>query len=59
MADEIIEEVWRIKDELAEEFHYRLSDLITALRKREKESGSRVVNLSRRSQSKKLGGQTA
>ncbi len=45
MTDEIIEEVWRAKEELAKEFHYDLNALAEELRKREKESGRKVVNL--------------
>ena len=47
MTDEIIQEVWRAKDELAKEFHYDLNALAEELRKREKESGRKVVNLAR------------
>ncbi len=47
MTDEIIEEVWREKEELAKEFHYDLNALAEELRKREKESGRKVVNLTK------------
>ena len=49
MTDEIIEEVWREKEELAKEFHYDLNALAEELRKRSKESGRKVVNLTKRS----------
>ena len=45
MTDEIMREVWRAKDELAKEFNYDLDALAAELRKREKESGRKVVNL--------------
>ena len=48
MTDEIINELWKIKDDMAKHFDYNLDDLATALRKREKESGSLVVDLSSR-----------
>jgi hypothetical protein len=45
MTDEIIREVWRAKDELAKQFNYDLDALAAELRRREKESGRKVVNL--------------
>jgi hypothetical protein len=45
MTDEIIREVWRAKDELAKEFNYDMDALAAELRKREKESGRKIVNL--------------
>ena len=45
MTDEIIREVWRAKDELAKQFNYDLEALAAELRKRQKESGRKVVNL--------------
>ena len=45
MTDEIMREVWRAKDELAKVFNYDLDALAAELRKREKESGRKVVNL--------------
>jgi hypothetical protein len=36
-----------VKDQLAQEFHYDLNALAEELRKREKESGRKVVNLAR------------
>ena len=47
MTDEIIQEVWRAKDELAKEFHYDFDALAEELRKRERESGRKVVNLTK------------
>jgi len=46
MTDEIINEVWKIKDDMAKHFNYNLDNLVTALRKCEKKSGSLVVDLS-------------
>ena len=46
MKDEIIEEVWRAKNELAQEFEYDLDRLAAALRKKEQEHGFRLVDLS-------------
>ena len=50
MKDEIIEEVWKAKDELARQFEYDLDRLATALRQREQEHGFKVVDLSQTSQ---------
>ena len=41
MADEIIEEVWRIKDELAREHGYDLDRLGAYFRKRERQRAQR------------------
>ena len=45
MADEIIREVWRSKDQLAKKFKYDIQALSAELRKRQKRSGRKVVNL--------------
>jgi predicted TIM-barrel fold metal-dependent hydrolase len=45
MTDEIIREVWRAKDELAKQFNYDMDALAAELRKRQKESGRKTVNL--------------
>jgi hypothetical protein len=47
MTDEIIQEVWQAKSELAKQFNYDLDALAVELRKREKESGRMVVNLAK------------
>ena len=47
MSDEIIRELWRVKDELAKEFNYDIGALVAEIRRRDKESGEDVVNLSR------------
>jgi hypothetical protein len=49
MADEIMREVWRAKDELAKRFNYDLEALAAELRRREKESGRKVVNMEKQS----------
>ena len=46
MKDEIIEEVWKAKDELAQQFEYDLDRLATALRQKEQEHGAKVVDFS-------------
>jgi hypothetical protein len=48
MIDEIIQEVWRAKDEIAKAFNYDIDALAAELRKRQKDSGRPVVNLAKR-----------
>ncbi len=45
MSDEIIRELWRVKDELAKEFNYDIDALVAEIRRRDKESGEDVVEL--------------
>ena len=45
MSDEIIEELWRIKDGIAREHGYDGERLVAGLRSREPEPGRRVVDL--------------
>ena len=45
MIDEIIQEVWRAKDELAKQFNYDMDALAAELRRRQENSGRKVVNL--------------
>jgi len=52
MTDEIIREVWRAKDELAKQFNYDMEALAAELRKRQKESGRKIVNLEKESAEK-------
>ncbi|MHC4444299.1 MAG: hypothetical protein ACYTF1_25075 [Planctomycetota bacterium] len=47
MPDEIIQEVWRSKDRLAKEFEYNIDALAAELRRRQEQSGRKVVNLSK------------
>lgn len=45
MADEIIEELWKIKDSIAQEYGFNLDSLVAHLKARELSSGQKVVNL--------------
>jgi hypothetical protein len=42
-ADPILEEVWRIKDEIAKEFNYDLDALVKYLQEKQREHPERVV----------------
>jgi hypothetical protein len=44
MADEIIQELWRIKDEMAKKFNYDMDALVAELQKQQQQSGRQVVN---------------
>ena len=44
MADEIIEELWRIKDEIAREHNYDLAALVAHLRDRRRREGEVMVD---------------
>ena len=52
MTDDIIREVWRAKDEIAKQFNYDMEALAAELRKRQKESGRKIVNLEKESAEK-------
>ena len=45
MADQVIEELWRIKDAMAREYGYDIARLAAALRARQGEEGHPVVGL--------------
>ena len=45
MKDEIIEEVWMIKDAISAEHDYDAKRLVETLRSRQSSSGARVVDL--------------
>ena len=45
MPDEIIEELWRIKDSIARGHGYDIEALVAHLRSRERTEGRRVVDL--------------
>lgn len=45
MSDEIIREAWQAKDDLAKRFNYDIELLAVELRKRQRESERKVVNL--------------
>lgn len=42
--DEIIEEVWRIRDEYVKQHHYNLDEIVEDLRRRQAEHPSRIVD---------------
>ena len=44
-GDVVLQEIWRIKDELSAARGHDIDRLIDDLRRREKQSGHRVVNL--------------
>jgi hypothetical protein len=45
MTDEIMQELWRVKDEVAKQFNYDAMALGAELQRQQKESGQPVVNL--------------
>ena len=45
MADDIIKELWKIKDTIAQEYDCNIDSLVAHLRKRARPKGQRVVNL--------------
>ena len=45
MADEIIEELWRIKDDMAREHGYDIKRLAAYFQRREREGGRQVLGL--------------
>lgn len=42
--DEVIEEVWRIRDEYVEKHHHDLDEIVEDLRRRQAEHPERVVD---------------
>lgn len=48
MKDEIIQQVWKAKDQLMRECEYDLAKLAILLRQRQQERGHEVVNLTNR-----------
>ncbi len=42
--DEVIEEVWRIRDEYAKRHHHNLDEMVEDLQRREAEHPERVVD---------------
>jgi len=42
--DEVIEEVWRIRDEYVERHHHNLDEIVEDLRRRQAEHPSRIVD---------------
>lgn len=47
MKNEILEELWRVKDELAAKHNYDINAMFRDLREREKTSGHRLVDFSK------------
>ena len=45
MADEVIEELWRIKDAMAQEYGYDIARLAADLQGRQGQDGHRLVDL--------------
>ena len=45
MADEVIEELWRIKDDMAREYGYDVARLAADLQGRQGKEGHRIVDL--------------
>ena len=45
MSDEVIETLWRIKDDIAREYGYDVARLAAALRAEQGNAGHRVVDL--------------
>ena len=46
-TDEVLQEVWRIKDQLSAARGHSVEKLFASIRKRQNRSGHRVVNLSK------------
>jgi hypothetical protein len=42
--DEVIEEVWRIRDEYVKQHHFSLDEIVEDLRRREAQHSSRIVD---------------
>jgi hypothetical protein len=51
-TDEVLQEIWRIKDQLSAARGHDVEKLFADARKRQKHSGHRVVNLSKSSRRK-------
>ena len=47
VADDVLREVWRIKDELSASYNHNLDRLFAAARERQRQSGRASVNLER------------
>ena len=50
MTDEIIEELWQVKDNLAKQFNYDIDALAAELRRRQKEPGRVIVNMAKQAE---------
>ncbi len=47
MKNELLEEVWRIKDEMAGNYGFNIDKIVQNLKNREKEHRKKVVNFSK------------
>jgi hypothetical protein len=47
MSDEIIQELWQIKDRIAKQFNYDLKALAAELQMQQRQSGRKIVNLAK------------
>jgi len=56
MADEIIRELWAIKDRSAKDAHYDIEALCRRLQARESRTSARAVDLSKRRRSRAAAG---
>ena len=45
MADEIIQELWQVKDNIASEHHYNLKKLVKYLQEKKRKGNHRIVDL--------------
>ncbi len=45
MKNEILEELWKSKDEVAKEYMYNIDKLVEALRKKEKGGKATIIDL--------------
>jgi hypothetical protein len=52
-TDEVLQEIWRIKDQLSAARSHSVEKLFDGARKRQKVSGHRVVNLSKSKSSRR------
>ena len=59
MSDEIIEELWRIKDSIAREHGYDMEAPVAYLHSKEKAEGRRIVNLSAMKETAEQGASSA
>lgn len=48
MSDKVIRELWQVKEELAREFNYDVYALAAEMRRQDRESREKVVDLSSR-----------
>ncbi|MFQ5456670.1 MAG: hypothetical protein ACE5EA_10815 [Nitrospirota bacterium] len=51
MKNEILEELWKVKDQLAHEYDYDIEKLAKELCKKEKKTGTSVIDLTLQSKS--------